>query len=213
MLNAQDAEVCSDPVDSYSAWRLLQLGAAMAPVARCALAVCLASLAALALADVAPTGAFTTISSSSSSTSSSSSSLESSEQAASPDIAERAGFYDRGFGSGGFSGFTSEASSSSSSAAFDDVDPYNGGNSRGFGGRGPSYGPGSGGRGGRRGNPLRLEYAWKSIDFAFPTRAMRDEYTRSGKYNSSSIIPLDVDVWQKGKLQRESQSLSASICA
>lgn len=64
--------------------------------------------------------------------------------------------------------------------------------------------PGGGGGGGygnsheqQKRSPLQMEYGWKKMDFVFPNDHARSESIRVGKYNYTSIIALDVDVWEK----------------
>ncbi|XP_034254551.1 major royal jelly protein 1-like [Thrips palmi] len=72
------------------------------------------------------------------------------------------------------------------------------------GGSGEHYGGSSGGgsyHGGshesQKRSPLNLEYGWKKMDFAFQSDSERRNAVRSGTYNYTKIIPLDVDIWEK----------------
>lgn len=77
------------------------------------------------------------------------------------------------------------------------------------GGSGEHYGGSSSGGGGgyhhqgshesQKKHKLQLEYGWKKMDFAFHSDAERRNAVRSGTYNYTKIIPLDVDIWEKGE--------------
>ena len=47
---------------------------------------------------------------------------------------------------------------------------------------------------------LDVVYQWKSVDFEFPNDGIRENYINTGEYVPGTYaLPLDVDVWYKGK--------------
>ena len=43
---------------------------------------------------------------------------------------------------------------------------------------------------------LDVKYAWKEIDFSWPSEVIKQEAIRSGKYYAKNNVPLGIEVWK-----------------
>ena len=127
-----------------------------------------------------------------------------------------AGNYNGGGSSGNYNGGSGSGNSNGGSSAGN----YNGGSGSGnFNGGGSSGNyNGGGGSTGQKLSTLNLEYAWKRVDYHFSSDSARREAIRTGSYNYTKIIPLDVDVWENGGRRKvfvttpTDQGVPATLC-
>lgn len=48
---------------------------------------------------------------------------------------------------------------------------------------------------------MKILYQWNTVDFQFPSQAEREASIGNGSFVIGNSIPMDVDIWEKGKLK------------